>query len=92
MSARDPVSDVRPSPLAGKWYPGSPERLAQSIDAYLDQAEVAPVEGRIVGVLAPHAGHRIQARLPGTRSIAARRGDEVVASSGRRITPIAARS
>lgn len=65
MSARDPVSDVRPSPLAGKWYPGSPERLAQSIDAYLDQAEVAPVEGRIVGVLAPHAGHRYSGAVAG---------------------------
>lgn len=58
MSTTNPVSDARPSPLAGKWYPASPERLAQSIDAFLDQADVAPVEGRIVGALAPHAGHR----------------------------------
>lgn len=76
MSATGPVPDVRPSPLAGKWYPGSQERLAQSIDDYLAQAEVAPVEGRIVGVLAPHAGHRYSGAVAG-HAFGRLRGEEI---------------
>jgi MEMO1 family protein len=49
--------DVRPSPIAGRWYPGDPVRLAASIDGYLAQASVTPPGGRLIGVLAPHAGH-----------------------------------
>lgn len=58
MSPSIPAMDVRPSPLAGTWYPGDPAQLAQSVDSYLDRAEVAPIDGRLIGVLAPHAGHR----------------------------------
>jgi MEMO1 family protein len=50
--------DTRPSPLAGRWYPSSEEQLASSIDHFITQAEVTPIPGRIVGILAPHAGHR----------------------------------
>ena len=32
--------DIRPSPIAGRWYPGDASRLAQSIDGYLEAAEV----------------------------------------------------
>ncbi len=49
-------SDVRPSPLAGRWYPANSQALTQMIDGFL--AAVHPVEppGRIVGLMAPHAG------------------------------------
>ncbi len=49
--------DVRPSPLAGRWYPGDAARLTQSIDAYLQAASEAPPPGEIVGLIVPHAGH-----------------------------------
>lgn len=58
MSPSTPVSDIRPSALAGTWYPGDPAQLARSVDAYLDQANVASIPGRLIGALAPHAGHR----------------------------------
>lgn len=58
MSPSTPVSDIRPSALAGTWYPGDPAQLARSVDASLDRADVAPIPGRLIGVLAPHAGHR----------------------------------
>jgi MEMO1 family protein len=51
------MSDVRPSPIAGRWYPGSPGELARSVDAYLAEAEVEPPPGRVVGLITPHAGH-----------------------------------
>jgi AmmeMemoRadiSam system protein B len=49
--------DVRPSPIAGQWYPGSPNRLAQSVDAMLDAAPPAPIDGRLIGLVSPHAGY-----------------------------------
>lgn len=52
------MSNVRSSPLAGKWYPGNPDQLAQSIDAYLNAAQPTPLPGPLAGVIAPHAGHR----------------------------------
>jgi len=50
--------DVRPSPLAGKWYPAQPEVLAAAVDRYLAAARAAMprLEGEVVGVVAPHAG------------------------------------
>jgi AmmeMemoRadiSam system protein B len=52
--------DLRPSPIAGRWYPSQPEALRASVDAYLAAAEPAgpPVAAAdIVGLVAPHAGH-----------------------------------
>lgn len=52
------TSDVRPSPIAGTWYPGSPETLAASIREMLAHAAPPAIAGRIIGLVAPHAGHR----------------------------------
>jgi AmmeMemoRadiSam system protein B len=51
------LSDVRPSPIAGQWYPGTFERLAATVDSMLDNAPSASVPGQIVGLIAPHAGY-----------------------------------
>jgi MEMO1 family protein len=51
------ISNVRPSPIAGRWYEGDPKRLAAIIDNYLSAAKLPPLEGDVVGVIAPHAGH-----------------------------------
>ena len=48
---------VRPSPIAGQWYPGQPEVLRHDIKKYLQQVRLPPIEGEIVGVMAPHAGY-----------------------------------
>lgn len=50
--------ELRPSAIAGTWYPASPAKLAASIDSYLDQAVVPQIEGKVIAVIAPHAGHR----------------------------------
>jgi AmmeMemoRadiSam system protein B len=57
------MSDVRPSPIAGRWYPGSPAELAQSVDRYLAEAEVEPPAGELIGLVAPHAGHMYSGRV-----------------------------
>ncbi len=60
-----PSLDVRPSPIAGQWYPGDPARLAATVDRYIAEAQVPPIRGRIVGVQAPHAGHRYSGPVAG---------------------------
>ncbi len=50
--------DIRPSPIAGQWYPGNSAQLAETVDAYLEDAAVLTRPGELVGVVAPHAGHR----------------------------------
>lgn len=52
------IADVRPSPIAGRWYNGDPDQLARQIDHYLFEAVIPPLSGKVLGVIAPHAGHR----------------------------------
>lgn len=52
------ANDVRPSPLAGQWYPANPERLAEQVERYMDEARLPELPGETLGVMAPHAGLR----------------------------------
>jgi AmmeMemoRadiSam system protein B len=49
--------DIRPSPIAGQWYPGDKARLADSVDRYLQAAGQPVLDGEIVAIMVPHAGH-----------------------------------
>jgi hypothetical protein len=57
--------DLRPSPIAGTWYEGSREPLAAAVDGYLDAAQLPALGGEVVGVIAPHAGHRYSGPVAG---------------------------
>ncbi len=59
------LTDVRPSPIAGTWYEGDPERLARAVDGYLDAARLPALDGEVVAVIAPHAGHRYSGPVAG---------------------------
>ena len=50
--------DIRPSPIAGSWYPANPKSLATSIDKFLEEVRLPEIHGRVIAVIAPHAGHR----------------------------------
>ena len=56
------VVEVRPSPIAGRWYPGDPDQLARQIDAYLAEVVLPPIEGQVLAIIVPHAGHRYSGR------------------------------
>ncbi|MCI0520629.1 MAG: AmmeMemoRadiSam system protein B [Chloroflexi bacterium] len=58
-------SDIRPSPIAGQWYSGDPARLAASVDGYIQAARLPEIQGEVVGVIAPHAGHRYSGPVAG---------------------------
>ncbi|MCC7360258.1 MAG: AmmeMemoRadiSam system protein B [Anaerolineales bacterium] len=52
--------DLRPSPLAGRWYSAQPAALQAAVDGFLAAAPpVTPPAPNcaVVGLLAPHAGH-----------------------------------
>jgi len=57
--------DIRPSPIAGTWYPGSAEALAKSIDRYLEGESKSEPNAELVGVIVPHAGHRYSGPVAG---------------------------
>jgi AmmeMemoRadiSam system protein B len=49
--------DLRPSPIAGTWYDGNPKALAARVDEYLNAAQLPEINGNIIAVIVPHAGH-----------------------------------
>ena len=57
--------DVRPSPIAGKWYEGDSATLARNVDEYLNDAKLPALNGDVIGIIAPHAGHRYSGEVAG---------------------------
>jgi len=55
--------DVRPSPIAGTWYESNPKALAAKIDSYLNKAHLPEIKGKVIAVIAPHAGHRFSGQV-----------------------------
>jgi AmmeMemoRadiSam system protein B len=50
--------DIRPSPIAGKWYNGNAKFLAEEIDRFFANVQLPAIHGELIGVIAPHAGHQ----------------------------------
>ena len=48
---------VRPSPIAGTWYPGTPDELRETVDGFLAQAEYIPTQDALLALISPHAGY-----------------------------------
>ena len=67
--------DLRPSPIAGQWYPSQVDNLATSVDRYLEAASNPEIAGDIIAIIAPHAGHRYSGPVAG-HAFAAVRGLE----------------
>ena len=49
--------DVRPSPIAGSWYPGDKTALTAEMQSFFDKIAPLKVDGEIVALVVPHAGH-----------------------------------
>ena len=65
--------DLRPSPIAGQWYPGKSENLLAGVNGYMDAATLPEIPGEIIAVIAPHAGYRYSGLVAG-HAFAAVRG------------------
>lgn len=48
---------VRPSRLAGSWYPADPTTLRNDIESYIAAAENVTTASHLYAVIAPHAGY-----------------------------------
>jgi len=48
---------IRPSILAGTWYPADAAELRKSIERYLSMAKTEPLKDELVALIVPHAGH-----------------------------------
>ena len=59
------IAPVRPSPIAGTWYAGNHQALAQAVDEYIERAELPELPGKVVALIAPHAGHRYSGPVAG---------------------------
>ena len=59
------MTEVRPSPIAGTWYEGQPDRLVRAVDGYLAAAKLPKLSGQVIAVIAPHAGHRYSGPVAG---------------------------
>src|SRR5689334_514 len=66
------IPSVRPSALAGTWYEANPQALARAVDGYLDAARLPELPGRVLALVAPHAGHLYSGPVAGYAFAAAR--------------------
>jgi len=55
--AEIPPGEIRPSPIAGTWYPGDAPALARMVDDFLANVPAQEVAGRPLALIAPHAGY-----------------------------------
>lgn len=54
-SSTIPPGQIRPSAVAGSWYPDDPDELTAMVDGMLTAVE--PVDGEPIGLIVPHAGY-----------------------------------
>ena len=59
------ITDIRPSPLAGRWYPAHPKKLAESVDGYIQAAQIPEIKGEILALISPHAGYQYSGPVAG---------------------------
>jgi AmmeMemoRadiSam system protein B len=77
------TTSVRPSPIAGTWYSRNPQQLAQTVDTYINDADLPDLPGRVIGVVAPHAGYQYSGPVAGYafKAVLGRHFDRVVVLS-----------
>ena len=57
--SHSPLEDDVFGPVAsGDWYPATERELRRMVDSFLAEARIEELEGKIIAVIAPHAGFR----------------------------------
>ncbi|MBW2675626.1 MAG: AmmeMemoRadiSam system protein B [Deltaproteobacteria bacterium] len=51
------MDTIRKPIIAGTWYPADSSRLRADVEGYLADARVDVIDGKVVGVISPHAGY-----------------------------------
>lgn len=52
-----PSDAIRPSAVAGQFYPESPSLLRHQLDEFFHETEMMRVEGEVMAIVVPHAGY-----------------------------------
>ncbi len=55
--------NIRPSPIAGSWYPQEPAALKRMLTQFLENAQSLKIDGKIWGVVVPHASYQYSGRV-----------------------------
>lgn len=64
MNSQDSQNkEVREPVVAGQYYSADSEKLAEQVDGFLAKAEKIEVEGKILGLIAPHAGYEFSGQV-----------------------------
>ncbi|GAF73245.1 unnamed protein product, partial [marine sediment metagenome] len=50
---------------AGKFYPAEADAVRKVVESCLDEANLPSIDGRIIALLAPHAGYQYSGRVAG---------------------------
>jgi len=76
------MNNIRPS-IGRQWYPHNSELLVQSLERYLLNAEVKKPDGKLYGIIVPHAGHMYSGQVAayGFKCIAGMDFDTVIVVS-----------
>ncbi len=59
------LKNVRPSPIAGTWYSSNPNQLRETVDGYIERADLPDLPGEVIALVAPHAGYRYSGSVAG---------------------------
>ncbi len=70
---QDSTGEVRRPVVAGAFYPGDSQLLADDVDGFLDAAGTPELDAEIVGLISPHAGYMYSGAVAG-RAYACVRG------------------
>lgn len=57
------IKPIRKPAIAGSWYPDDPEMLRKEIRGFLGRVERRSFEGRVIGLIAPHAGYKYSGQV-----------------------------
>ena len=77
------VQAIRPSPIAGSWYPAEAKALRAQVSRFIENAQLPEIPGKVIGVIAPHAGYTYSGPTAGYsyRSVLGQSFDLVVIAS-----------
>ncbi len=63
QAGQRPQYGIRPSILAGTWYPRNRQDLAKMVKGFLSHASTPTINGRLTAIIVPHAGYRYSGQV-----------------------------
>jgi AmmeMemoRadiSam system protein B/AmmeMemoRadiSam system protein A len=58
-----PLKHIKETAVAGAFYPADEQALADMVKDFLESAETATVDGKLIALIAPHAGYQFSGQV-----------------------------